>query len=72
MKIRVDCVFPPIPIRTHDFCAYDEDRYDGAPDAGPQNVGWGRTKDEALSDLCEQLAEELELDEREGCASLRN
>lgn len=35
------------------WTAYDADRYDGAPDAGPQIVGNGATEREAISDLLE-------------------
>jgi hypothetical protein len=37
------------------YCAYLPDEYDGAPDAGPQPTGWGKTKHEALRDLADQL-----------------
>lgn len=29
------------------WMAYDDDHYDGAPDAGPQIVGYGATGDQA-------------------------
>lgn len=29
MKIRTEFVHPPIPIRTHDWSAVDDDTYDG-------------------------------------------
>jgi hypothetical protein len=48
--IKTSYVFPPIPIRSHDWCAYD-DRL-GA-DVGP--YGWGATEDEAIADLLEQM-----------------
>ena len=55
------CAFPdrtgyaPKNERWH---AIDVDTYDGAEDAGPQFVGYGRTKDDAILDLIEQLLEE--------------
>jgi len=57
MKIRTEHVYPPIPSRTSDWCAYDEDSYDGAEDAGPQLVGWGPTEEIALEDLRDQIME---------------
>lgn len=47
--------YPPIPERNLDWSATDWDIYDGAPDAGHQYVGHGRTAEEALRDLLEQL-----------------
>lgn len=43
---------PPIPIRNHDWSA----TLDGY-DAGDP-IGWGRTREEAVADLEEQLAEQ--------------
>lgn len=43
-KIITQHVCPPIPIRSHDWCAY----YDGREE-GP--IGWGATKQEALDGL---------------------
>lgn len=54
MNIRTVHVYPPIPIRTSDWCAYDEDTYDGADDSHPV-VGWGATEAEARADLAQQL-----------------
>lgn len=51
MRIRTHNTFPPIPIRDFDWCAYDDDTYDGADDAGPQCVGYGRTVEEAIADF---------------------
>ena len=42
------------------WTAYDEN-YDGAPDAGPQIVGYGNTEEEALREY------RLKLMEFEGC-----
>lgn len=52
MKIITQHIFPPIPIRTHDWMALLEDN-DGD---GPQ--GWGKTEEEAISDLKQQLEDE--------------
>ena len=57
VKLRTEHIFPPIPIRSLDWCAYDENTYDGAPDAGHQIVGYGTTEREAVADFCEQLLE---------------
>lgn len=56
MNIRTQHVYPPIPIRTMDWCAFDEDTYDGAEDSHPI-VGWGATEAEAVADL-KQLMED--------------
>lgn len=42
-------VFPPIPDRRSDWCAY--------PDGEEENgrYGWGRTEDEAVADLIIEL-----------------
>lgn len=55
MKIVTVSDFLPIPIRSMDCQAFDEDRIDGAPDAGVQSqrMGYGRTTDEALHELAE-------------------
>lgn len=38
------------------WVALDLDRYDGAPDAVPQIIGYGDTEKEAVQDLKEKLA----------------
>jgi hypothetical protein len=49
IKVQTEHVLPPIPLRTHDWSAVT-DNYDlGHP------IGWGRTEQEAISDLIEQL-----------------
>ena len=40
-------VYPPIPIRIMDWCAY----YEGGEEFG--KYGWGSTKEEAIEDLKE-------------------
>lgn len=56
---HVECVCPPIPDRSHGWMCYDDNTYDGAPDAGPQAVGWGRTEEEATADFWEQWKEQV-------------
>ncbi len=48
-KIIVHGVWPPIPSRAFDYCAY----YDGhEPDHnGDMVLGWGKTEAEAIADL---------------------
>ena len=43
---------PPIPLRHSDWSAVLDDYDAGDP------IGWGRTRDEAVADLEEQLAEQ--------------
>ena len=40
-----------------DWIAVDNNLYDGAPDAGPQAMGHGTTKNSAVLDLMDQLEE---------------
>ncbi|HET8636015.1 MAG TPA: hypothetical protein VFL96_04115 [Acidobacteriaceae bacterium] len=59
MKIRADFIFPPIPVRTFDWAAIDEDTYDGAPDSITRHqIGYGRTRDAAIEDLLAILADD--------------
>jgi hypothetical protein len=46
-KIITTHVYPPIPQRGFDWCAY---RGDYEPDCG-YPVGWGKTEQEAIDDL---------------------
>ena len=46
-------VYPPIPIRSHDWCAYWDDL--GA-DCSP--YGWGRTEAEAFQNLLDNTEDE--------------
>lgn len=55
-KIVTRFIGPSIPIRDFDWSAIT-DNYDGAPDAGRQFIGHGRTEEEAIADLKEQLDE---------------
>jgi len=53
MKIRTEHVYPPIPIRQFDWCAYDEDTYDGPGSL----LGHGPTEEAAIADFKEQWEE---------------
>lgn len=54
MKIKTQYWQPPIPMRSFDWSAVDEDTYDGAPDSGTRHqIGYGRTREEAIADLIE-------------------
>jgi len=48
-------IYPPIPIREFDWCAVT-DNYDGAEDSHCP-IGYGRTEEEAIADLLEQIEE---------------
>ena len=50
-KIITHFVFPPIPDRTHDWCAY----YEGDEETG--RYGWGETKEEAIRELKENYGD---------------
>lgn len=61
MKISTYNVYPPIPIRQFDWCAVDDETYDGAPDSGTRNqIGYGATPEEAIADLLSILEEDNE------------
>ena len=45
-------VYPPIPSRTTDWSAVTDNYEPGAP------MGWGRTEQDAIDDLLEQLLED--------------
>jgi hypothetical protein len=51
MKIKTEYVFPPIPDRSNDWSAIDDDTYDGL--GSP--IGRGPTEAEAIEDLKEKL-----------------
>ena len=53
MKIRTAAVYPPIPLTSYDWSAVDDDAYDG--EGCP--IGYGATREEAIADLMEQIAE---------------
>ena len=52
MKIVVVHVCPPIPIRDYDWVAHLEN-----DDEPPRVEGWGRSADQAVFNLMQQLAE---------------
>jgi hypothetical protein len=57
MRIKTELdLDAPAPLA---WCAWDEDTYDGAPDAGARARAQGRgaTKEAAVADLQEQLEE---------------
>ncbi len=54
MRITTEHVFPPIPDRSCDWSAIDEDTYDGADDSRCP-IGRGATEAEAVADLLEQM-----------------
>ena len=54
-KIITTFVYPPIPVRTSDWCAYFDG--DEPSDDGHMKQGWGRTEAEAIADLKEQYDE---------------
>lgn len=51
-RIRTINIYPPIPVRTSDWCAY----FDGEEEAG--GYGYGRTEAEAVADFINNLDEE--------------
>lgn len=51
MKIRTEFVHPPIPNRSFDWSAIDDDTYDGPG----SRIGFGATEQQAVSDLLEQF-----------------
>lgn len=52
VNIRVINVSPPVPTGEFDWCAINDDTYDGA-DSDP--IGYGPTKDAAIADLMQQI-----------------
>ena len=51
----------PDPCRDFDWSAIDDNTYDGAPDSSTRNqIGYGRTEQDAIDDLIAQLEEALE------------
>jgi hypothetical protein len=65
VKVRTDHVFPPIPVRSMDWAAIDDNTYDGAEDSRCP-VGRGATELEAIEDLLEQLEERTAPGEQRG------
>lgn len=54
MKIKTQHIAPPIPNRNFDWCAYDDDTYDG----DGSRIGYGATEREAIDNLLEQCGVE--------------
>lgn len=50
MKIKTHFVYPPIPVRSFDWQAWDDNTYDG--EGCP--LGHGATEQEAIDDLIEK------------------
>ena len=54
-KIVTSFEYPPIPIRSFDWCAHFEDYEPPDSDGvGGGLIGWGRTAQDAIKDLLEQ------------------
>ena len=63
MRIVTEYWAKPIPDRSFDWSAVDDDTYDGAEDSSNRNhVGYGRTEAEAIADLRRLLDELTEAD----------
>ena len=61
LNVRVDCVFPPIPLRQFDYSACR----DGHEEEGP--YGHGETQQAAIDELIEKLNEEAEAVQCQKC-----
>jgi hypothetical protein len=48
-NVKTEHVYPPIPIRKFDWCAFDDNYEPGL------SIGWGPTEQAAIADLMEQL-----------------
>lgn len=57
LRIHTEHVFPPIPDRSHDWAAYDDDTYCGCGECHCL-TGYGPTEAAAIADLMDQLDEE--------------
>lgn len=54
LKIRTEHVYPPIPIRSMDWCAWRDG--DEPNDSGQMKyIGWGPTEADAIQDLRDQI-----------------
>jgi hypothetical protein len=58
VKIVTEHVFPPIPDRSCDWSAIDDDTYDGTEDSRCP-IGRGATEAAAIADLMEQVGTPL-------------
>lgn len=54
VNIRVVYVAPPIPTNSHDWCAINDDTYEGY---ATDPIGYGPTADAAIADLMQQIEE---------------
>lgn len=54
MNIKTSFIYPPIPIRSFDWCAVDDSTYDG-PGC---KIGYGETEQKAIDDLLEQMGDD--------------
>jgi hypothetical protein len=54
VKLIVEYVYPPIPIRQFDYAVYDDNTYCGCGECRCV-VGTGATRDEAFDDFVEQM-----------------
>ena len=51
-RIVTSHVYPPIPTRGHDWCAWDDNLGEDS-----SHYGWGATKDEAIADFLDSADE---------------
>ncbi len=59
MKIKTEHVYPAIPIRQFDWCAYDDDTYEPSDGEVPGGIiGQGATEQDAIADFKEQWEQE--------------
>lgn len=49
LKIVVSLIYPPIPVRSFDYCAH----FDGEEENGHYGYGYGSTEAEAIADFVE-------------------
>lgn len=63
-KIITSHVYPPIPIRTCDWCAI----YGGDEEGGPR--GWGATEAEAIADLIAEFPDDADVEECPHCGAV--
>ena len=70
-EIVTEYVYPPIPDRSHDWCAYDQNTYEPGDIDGETGLyrgggllGWGATESEAIADLERLFTEMAEYEEQ--------
>lgn len=67
LHLQTTCVCPPIPSRCSDWCALDANTFDADYDyesgrfVSNSTVGWGRTEENAISDLFDQMEQRVEV-----------